>query len=150
MLICPDIRVRDLERSVRFYRELGLRPAARTRMSDGTEVVWLRDPRTHQLLEVFQLSRSSPLFVPFGKRSRVENAILFSLNDLRSVWSRLRRLGAKRVTEFEDRGVRLTFIRDPDGTLIELLSRTGPRGAHRGTAPLETLAVARPSRRSSR
>jgi catechol 2,3-dioxygenase-like lactoylglutathione lyase family enzyme len=148
--ICPDVRVRNLARAVRFYRGLGLRPVAKGRMDDGTSLVWLRDPKTRQLLELFQLSSRSPLYTPLGRRNRVENALIFSLPDVQRLLPRLRRFGARVLTEFEDGEVHLTFVRDPDGTLLEFLSWTDEaRKSHRGS-PLVRLALPPPNPRVRR
>jgi len=146
--ICCDIRVRNLARATRFYRVLGLRPVAKARMQNGTDVVWLRDRRTGQLLELFHLSRRSPLYRPFRDRSRVENSLIFSLPDVGRLLPRLRRMGARRLLVFEDRDVRLTFVRDPDGALIEFVSwTTAARETHRGS-PMAGIAAPRLRSRS--
>jgi catechol 2,3-dioxygenase-like lactoylglutathione lyase family enzyme len=127
---------------------LGLRIVAKGRMGDGTTLAWLRDRRTGQLLELFYLSRRSPLYTPFRQRGRVGNALIFSTPEVTGLLARLRRLGAKVLQDFEDGDVRLVFVRDPDGTLLEFLSWTDEaRETHRG-APLSRLAapVARKSR----
>jgi catechol 2,3-dioxygenase-like lactoylglutathione lyase family enzyme len=131
--VCADIRVRNLSRAIRFYRTLGLRIEAKGRMRDGTTLAWLRDRGSGQLLELFQLSRRSPLYAPFRSRGRVENALIFSGRNRRTLLPRLRRLGAHVVREFEDGEVHLLFVRDPDGTLLEFLSWTDEAlAAHRG------------------
>jgi catechol 2,3-dioxygenase-like lactoylglutathione lyase family enzyme len=146
--ICSDVRVRNLDRAVRFYRALGLRPVAKGRMNDGTEIVWMRDQPTGQLLELFQLSPRSPIYRPFRSRSQVENSLIFSLPDAESLLARLRTLGAKRVVEFENGDVLLTFVRDPDGTLIELVSWTAGSRKHHRRSPMSGLAHPRSAKRS--
>jgi len=146
--ICADVRVRNLNRATRFYRALGLRRVANARMNDGTDVAWLRDRRTGQLLELFQLSPRSPLYRPFRYRSKVENALIFSLPDVERLLTRLRRLGAKRLLEFEDGDVLVTFVRDPDGTLIEFVSWTSASMKVRSGSPMLALGVPRSRKRS--
>ena len=143
--ICSDVRVRSLVRATRFYRALGLRPVDKARMDDGTEVIWLADRRTGQLLELFHLSRRSPLYRPFHTRSRVENSLIFSLPDVGPLIVRLLRLGARRLLEFEDGDVRLTFVRDPDGALIEFVSWTAAARKVRQGSPMSRIAA--PGRR---
>ena len=64
-LIYSEIRVRNLERSVRFYRALGLVPKSRGRMEDGTSFVWVWDKKTRQLVELWNAPRGSQFFEPF-------------------------------------------------------------------------------------
>lgn len=142
-LICSDIRVGDLARALRFYRALGLRLVAKGEMEDGTSLAWLQDPGTRQLLELFHLSRRSPLYRPLRQRPAPENALIFSLRDVGGLLPRLRRHGAKLLSDFQDGEVRLTFVRDPDGTLLEFVSwTTVARKAHR-RAPLLGIGLAR-------
>jgi catechol 2,3-dioxygenase-like lactoylglutathione lyase family enzyme len=139
--ICSDIRVRNLVRALRFYRALGLRTVAKGRMGDGTTLAWLRDNGTGQLLELFQLSPRSPLYKPFRLRSRVENSLIFSLPDVNALIPRLRRKGAKVLSDFEDGDVRLTFVRDPDGTLLEFLSWAREAKGTHARSPLLNVAL---------
>ena len=149
LFVCTDVRVRALARSVRFYRALGLVPVAEGTMEDGTELAWLRDRRTGQLVELFRLSRRSPLYRPFGRRALLERALIFAVPDVARLVPRLRGLGARVVREFRDGSVRLTFLHDPDGTLVELVSWADPkaRGRPPPMARLVTLRrAAAPSR----
>jgi catechol 2,3-dioxygenase-like lactoylglutathione lyase family enzyme len=147
--ICPDVRVRNLNRATRFYRALGLRSVAEARMGDGTEIAWLRHQRTGQLLELFQLSRRSPMYRPFRSRAKIENSLIFSLPDGRSLLPRLFKMGASRVREIEDGDVLLTFVRDPDGTLIEFVSWTAASRKDHRRPPMLGLAIPRSSRWST-
>jgi catechol 2,3-dioxygenase-like lactoylglutathione lyase family enzyme len=144
------VRVRDLARAVRFYRALGLRTVARGRMKDGTKLAWMRDPGTGQLVELFCLSPRSPLYVPFPRRGRAEGSLIFSVDRMAPLRSRLVRSGAKPVREFEDGGVRLSFLRDPDGTLLEFLSWAQPSPRAARATPLLRLTRGRPKVRRER
>jgi catechol 2,3-dioxygenase-like lactoylglutathione lyase family enzyme len=149
--ICSDVRVADLSRTVRFYQLLGLEVATRGRMKDGTRIVWMRDPMTGQLLELFHLSLRSPLFRPFRRPTRTENALIFGVPNLHLLLPRLRRSGAKVTADFREGDVRYVFVRDSNGTFIELLGWVeGTRGA-RALPPMVDLASSqrRGARRST-
>ena len=132
---------------MRFYRALGLEPFTRTQMKDGTRIVWMRDPLSGQILELFQLSPKSPLFRPFRRHVGTDRALIFSTSDVGAVLPRLRRMGAKVEVEFEEGDVQFSFLRDPDGTWVELLGWTdATRTAHR-QPPLMSLLTTPADRR---
>lgn len=141
----------DLARAVRFYRVLGLRPVGRTLMKDGTRIVWMSDPSTGQLLELFHLSPRSPLFRPLRRRTGTENALIFGVEDAPDLVRRLRRLGARVEAEFEEDLLRFTFVRDPDGTWIELLAWTdASRSTHRDLPLMHLVSAARAKKSRAR
>jgi catechol 2,3-dioxygenase-like lactoylglutathione lyase family enzyme len=145
--VCSDLRVRDLARAVRFYRTLGLVPTGRSRMEDGTRIVWMRDAFTGQLLELFSLGRRSPLYEPFRRSQDASRALIFGVADARATARRLRRQGGRRIREFQQGGVQFSFLRDPSGHTIELLSWIDTARQARSTPPLVALAAVRPGRR---
>jgi len=145
LLICSELRVRDLTRSLRFYRALGLRCVARWTMQDGEELAWVKDPQTGQVVELYFVPRRSRFYSPFRRAPGLHTPLLFSLRDVRSVLPRLLRLGAKVVVDFEEREVRILFVRDLDGSLLELVGWTdSARRSHRAP-PLRELTDPRPS-----
>jgi len=138
--VCSDVRVRNLARAVQFYRSLGLKIVAKSTMEDGTTLVWLHDRRTRQLLELFHLSRRSPLYVPFRISDKPRNALIFTIPDVKEMLPKLRRVGGRVLTDFTDGTVRLTFVRDPDGTLLEFVSWAKKAKIRRGS-PMLSLAL---------
>jgi catechol 2,3-dioxygenase-like lactoylglutathione lyase family enzyme len=139
-LVCTDLRVTNLARSVRFYRLLGLRPVARTRMDDGTRIVWMRDGVTGQLLELFHLTRDSPLYRPFRRSLATDHALIFGVPDLPGLRRRLQRAGAHVELEFTEDDVQIVFLRDADGTWIELMAWVKSASGRRRGLPLVALA----------
>ncbi len=120
------IRVRDLARSRRFYTEgLGLRPVASGRMAAGGVWEELEDPETHARLEL----NFYPDEPPYREGDELDH-LGFRVDDLSATVDRLVRLGAKvRIPPFEDAGVRLAFLADPDGAWVELYERREAEGA---------------------
>jgi catechol 2,3-dioxygenase-like lactoylglutathione lyase family enzyme len=145
--VCSDLRVRDLARSVRFYARLGLRPVESGRMGDGTSITWMRESATGQMLELFELSRRSPLYTPYRTPIASHSARIFGVRDVARVVRGLRALGGRVTSDFEDGSVRLTFLTDPDGFRVELLSWVEP--ARRRNEPPPLVALARNGPRSS-
>ncbi len=111
------IRVHDLERAKRFYTDgLGLVPERSGRMRAGGVWQELRDPRTEAMLEL----NFYPGDPPYREGDELDH-LGFRVDDLDRTIARLVELGARiRIPPFEDGGVRLAFLSDPDGVWVEL------------------------------
>jgi lactoylglutathione lyase len=119
------IRVRDLDRSRRFYTEgLGLRSIRKGRMAAGGLWEELEDPESHHLLEL----NFYPDQPPYREGDELDH-LGFKVRDLEGTSLRLVALGARvRIPTFEDAGMRLAFLSDPDGVWIELYEPVAPEG----------------------
>jgi lactoylglutathione lyase len=117
MLEYTGIRVRDLDRSRRFYTEgLGLVPHERGRMAAGGVWESLVDPESHAQLEL----NFYPGEPPYREGDELDH-LGFRVRGLDEVLARLVSLGARvRIPPFEDGGSRLAFLSDPDGVWIEI------------------------------
>jgi lactoylglutathione lyase len=138
------LTVRDLDRSVAFYRDVvGLEPA-RLEPELGAAFFWIGGRGTSML----GLWAAGP--APINLSLHV--AFLTSLNAVRSAPERLRRLGVTPlsfdVTETDEPSVigwmpaAAVYFRDPDGHLLEYLAmlRTPP-AADRGVVPWSEWSV---------
>jgi catechol 2,3-dioxygenase-like lactoylglutathione lyase family enzyme len=120
------IRVRDLDRSRRFYTDgLGLRSVRRGRMAAGGEWEELEDPESHAMLEL----NHYPGAPPYREGDELDH-LGFRVLDLEGSVHRLLALGAKlRIPPFLEGEQRLAFLSDPDGVWLELYETAGPDGA---------------------
>jgi catechol 2,3-dioxygenase-like lactoylglutathione lyase family enzyme len=114
------IRVRDLERSTRFYGEgLGLRPGPSGRMAAGGTWRELVDPVTGAVLEL----NFYPGDPPYREGDELDH-LGFRVDDLAATIRRLEALGARvRIPPFDEGDERLAFLADPDGVWVELYER---------------------------
>ncbi len=114
------IRVRDLDRSKRFYVEgLGLRAGATGRMAAGGVWLELQDPETGAILEL----NYYPGEPPYREGDELDH-LGFRVDDLEAAIARLTGLGAKvRIPPFLEGNERLVFLADPDGVWVELWER---------------------------
>jgi len=117
VLVYTGIRVRDLERSRRFYCEgLGLRSVKRGRMAAGGQWEELEDPETHAQLEL----NFYPDQPPYKEGDELDH-LGFRVADLIATIHRLEALGGRqRIPPFREGDTRLAFLSDPDGVWIEL------------------------------
>ncbi len=120
MLEYVGIRVRDLERSTRFYCEgLGLRRGATGRMAAGGTWRELVDPTSGAVLEL----NFYPGEPPFREGDELDH-LGFRVEDLDATVRRLEALGARvRIAAFDEGDERLAFLSDPDGVWVELYER---------------------------
>jgi catechol 2,3-dioxygenase-like lactoylglutathione lyase family enzyme len=119
------IRVRDLERSRRFYVDgLGLRPGASGRMAAGGIWEELQDPGSGAVLEL----NYYPDDPPYREGDELDH-LGFAVHGLDAALARLIGLGARiRIPPFREGEVRLAFLSDPDGVWLELYEAEGAEG----------------------
>jgi catechol 2,3-dioxygenase-like lactoylglutathione lyase family enzyme len=117
------IRVRDLDRSRRFYTEgLGLRHRGTGRMAAGGIWETLEDPQSKVQLEL----NFYPGAPPFREGDELDH-LGFRVEDLDATVARLKSLGAKvRIPTFREGDERLVFLSDPDGIWVELWEAVAP------------------------
>lgn len=115
------IRVRELERSEKFYTELlGLKKATGGTMAHGGKWVLLEDPRSHQRLELNWYPPASPYATEYVAGEGLDH-IGFKVKDAASTVKKLVDKGASPVLFPKDKdGIKgLYYLKDPDGNWIE-------------------------------
>ena len=119
-------RVNDLERTVKFYREiLGLEEIQRHKSPRGSELVFLKATESEELIEICSFPGSGEVKVQPDLTH-----LAFEVDDLEEFGRHLARHGLK----FSDGpmtssgGTSLAFIDAPEGYEIELIERTKPGG----------------------
>jgi lactoylglutathione lyase len=128
------INVADLARAEAWYQEaFGLQREFATRVdAAGLDIVMLRDPEHGHRVELLHRPGSGP-----GLRAAnpAEAALTegfghlaFGVASLGATHARLLRLGAREIMPPQpspEPGVRMSFLADPEGNLVELVER-GP------------------------
>lgn len=114
------VRVRDMNRSIKFYTEaLGMKLQFKFKIKEtGGTVVYLVSPGGKQRLELN--------WYPGNKKYRKGDELdhlAFKVPDLKEVHEKLIKVGAKiTIPTFKEGNVLLTFYEDPDGIPIEISS----------------------------
>ena len=116
------IRVTNLAKALRFYtKTLGLVEKHRGKMPHGGVWVLLEDRTSHQHLELNWYPKGSKYATPFAPGEGLDH-IGFRVGNVETVGRRLRKAGAKKVTEIRWQGrVALAYFEGPDGVWIELI-----------------------------
>ena len=129
-LYYSGIQVRDLERSLRFYRFLGLRVKRRGTMPHGGKWIYLVDQRTDQRLELNWYPKSSRFYEKYRSGSELDH-IGFIVDDAVKWFNLLLKRGAKPAARpFGDASETLAYVKDPDGIWIELIGPGIKRKLH--------------------
>ncbi|MGP8070481.1 MAG: VOC family protein [Candidatus Bathyarchaeia archaeon] len=120
-LYYSGIQVRDLRRSLSFYRSLGLKVKRRGTMPHGGKWVHLVDPRSDQMLELNWYPRGSRFYETYRSGSELDH-IGFIVDDAVKWYKLLLRRGAKPAAKpFGDKAETLAYVKDPNGIWIELI-----------------------------
>lgn len=109
------IRVRDLDRSLKFYTQVfGMRVVGRGTMLHGGRYVHLKGPGSAQRLELNWYPEGSRFYTRYRKGDEMDH-LAFVVDDVRKAYTELTRKGAKlAVPPSESKGTEVN-VQDPDG-----------------------------------
>jgi catechol 2,3-dioxygenase-like lactoylglutathione lyase family enzyme len=120
-LYYSGIEVRELRRSLKFYRSLGLKTSHRGTMAHGGKYVHMIDPSSGQRLELNWYPKRSRFYQEYKNGSELDH-IGFIVDDAEKWFKLLVRRGAKPAARpFGDESEILAYVKDPDGIWIELI-----------------------------
>ena len=125
-LLHTRYRVNDLERTVKFYREvLGLAEIRRHKSPRGSELVFLKTPESEELIEICSFPGSGPVQVQPDLTH-----LAFEVDSLEEFGKHLAALGLKYSDppHIREDGTGFAFLDAPEGYEIELMQR-GKGGA---------------------
>jgi catechol 2,3-dioxygenase-like lactoylglutathione lyase family enzyme len=112
------LRVRDLGRSVRFYRKLGFRIFRRGTMGHGGKWIHLTFPGAEQRLELNFYPSDNPYYEPIRKGTEFDH-LGFRVSNV-DAWEReLRRRKFPIVARIRESHENIVYTRDPDGNWLE-------------------------------
>lgn len=127
------LRVRDIERSLRFYTEvIGMEVVEPLESFEPTrgKAVTLRSPGSSQLLELNWYEEGSQFGTAYTHGEELDH-LGFEVENLQDAVERLEEKGVEVVvrpgTIGATLGWREAFVKDPDGIWIELVQRKKPR-----------------------
>ena len=116
--VYAGIRVRDLPRSLRFYRRLGFRIHRRGKMEHGGSWVHLVYPGAIQRVELNYYPPGNRFYEPVRKGTEFDH-FGFRVSDVAACERRLRRMKMPIVARIQETHENIVYTRDPDGNWIE-------------------------------
>ena len=116
--VYSGLRVRNLSRSLNFYRRLGFRVHRRGRMQHGGQWVHLLFPRAAQRVELNYYPRSNRFYEPFRKGTEFDH-LGFRVSNVEAWETELRRRRLPIVARIREPHENIVYTRDPDGNWLE-------------------------------
>jgi len=118
------VRVRNLQRSFRFYTKvMGMKAHLKGKMWHGGVWVELKSPRSSQRLELNYYPAGTKYYEKFKTGSEMDH-LAFWVKDVDKSYAQLLKKGAKKgIAPFPQGKYRFAFVKDPDGIWIELIGR---------------------------
>jgi lactoylglutathione lyase len=120
-LLHTRYRVDDLERTIRFYKEvLGLEEVRRHKSPRGSELVFMKAPESEETVELCSFPASGPVRVQADLTH-----LAFEVDSLAEFEKHLEALGLKYSDgpHIKENGSGFAFIDAPEGYEIELMQR---------------------------
>ena len=127
-LLHTRYRVDDLERTVKFYRDvLGLQEVRRHKSPRGSELVFLQTPGSEEQIELCCFPAAGPVQVQPDLTH-----LAFEVDSLSEFARHLARLGLKYSDgpHVDSDGSGIAFIDAPEGYEIELIQMARPGASH--------------------
>jgi lactoylglutathione lyase len=121
-LLHTRYRVNDLERTVKFYRDvLGLQETKRHKSSRGSELVFMKAPESEELIELCYFPGSGPVQVQADLTH-----LAFEVDSLEEFGKHLASKGYKYSDgpHMRPEGGGIAFVDAPEGYEIELIERS--------------------------
>lgn len=116
--VYSGIRVRNLRRSLEFYRRLGFRVYARGTMAHGGQWVHLIFPGARQRFELNYYPRSNRFYEPFRRGTEFDH-LGFRVSNVEAWEAELRRRRLKIVARIREAHENIVYTQDPDGNWLE-------------------------------
>ena len=115
------IRVKDLEKSVDFYRKLlGMKVKGRTKIEQTKgETVGLETEEGGFLLELNYYPTDSPYYAEYVVGEGLDH-LAFNVDDLSKGLAEARSAGYRVISEMKSDGGQWAYIEDPNGIWIEV------------------------------
>src|SRR5258705_8926487 len=120
-LLHTRYRLNDLERTVKFYKEvLGLEEVRRHKSPRGSELAFMKAPGSEELIELCHFPNSGPVQVQPDLTH-----LAFEVESLEEFGKHLEQLGYKYSDgpHYKENGGGFAFIDAPEGYEVELIQR---------------------------
>jgi catechol 2,3-dioxygenase-like lactoylglutathione lyase family enzyme len=124
-LLYASIRVKDMKKSLAFYKSLGMTVIGRRSHVPGEKIVMLASKETKQRLNLMYYSKSCMWFSPWKENGVELDHLMFEVKDAKKTYKKLTAKGAPAATKiWEGKERMMGFVKDPNGIWIGLMSRS--------------------------
>jgi catechol 2,3-dioxygenase-like lactoylglutathione lyase family enzyme len=121
-LLHTSIRVRNLKKSLAFYKSLGMNVTDRKSYMPGETVITLFSLDTRASLRLMHYTKSCKLYKPYEKGDEMDH-LTFMVKDAKKDFARLVKNGAPvAFPVWEGKGITMGMVKDPDGIWVGLRS----------------------------
>jgi lactoylglutathione lyase len=123
-LIYTSIRVKDLNKSVKFYtKSLGMKVIGRRSWVPGEKIVMLVSGDSKQRINLMHFSKGCMWYTPYRENGSELDHLMFEVKDAKKLYGKLVAKGAPAATElWEHSGMTMGYVKDPNGIWIGLRS----------------------------
>ncbi len=127
-LLYTSIRVKDLDKSLRFYtRSMGLKIIGRRSPVPGEKIVSLEDRNTGQRLNLMWYAKNCRWYTPYKMNGVELDHLMFEVKDAKKAYKKLIKAGAPKATDlWEGKERTMGLVKDPSGIWIGLMSQNKP------------------------
>ncbi len=122
-LLYTSIRVKDMKKSLAFYKKMGLKVIGKRSPVPGEEIVMLEDKETKQRLNLMWYAKSCKWYSPYKMNGVELDHLLFEVKDAKKAYSRLLKGGAPKATDlWEGKERTMGLVKDPNGIWVGVMS----------------------------
>jgi len=122
-LAYTSIRVKDLKKSLEFYKFLGLRVIGRRSFVPGEKVVMMISKDTKQRLNLMWYSKSCMWYKPWKNDGVELDHLMFEVKDAKKTYNQLLKKGYPKATDlWEWKKGAMGLVKDPNGIWVGVRS----------------------------
>ena len=123
-LVFTAIRVKDLKKSLAFYKSMGLKVIGRRRWVPGEKIVMLLSKDTRQRMNLMWFAKNCMWYTPYKENGVELDHLMFEVKDAKKTYKELLAKGAPAATElWEGKDRVMGYVKDPNGIWIGIASK---------------------------
>ena len=123
------IRVKDIEKSLKLYKYLGMTVIRRYSPIPGEKVVQLLDKKTKQRINLMWYGKSCKIYSPWKQDGVELDHLRFHVKDAKKTYNALLKKGYKppagwkfREGDHHGKHIMIGFVKDPNGIWVGVVS----------------------------
>jgi catechol 2,3-dioxygenase-like lactoylglutathione lyase family enzyme len=119
-----SIRVKNMKKSLDFYKKMGLKVVGRRSPIPHEEIVMLEDKKTHQRLNLMWYGKKCKWYTPYKMNGVELDHLMFEVKDAKKEYQKLLKKGAPKATDlWEGKERMMGLVKDPNGIWVGVMSQ---------------------------